>query len=448
MRAASLAAVALCLGAGAPVVPAVPPGLGAAVAAAAGGQLASKQSAAIVVGVVSGGRLVYARAFGNATPDSTFAIGSVTKIFTAVSVMQLVSRGKLSLSDPISKYLPNLTAFGAVTVRQLLNHTSGIPNYLDDALARFENVTKTTPQAILASVAARRLDFTPGTDWNYSNTGYVALGQIVERVTGLSLAEYEKRNIFEPLGMQRTTSGPVAKNAPAAPFNGDPGDWSWYYADGDIFSTIGDLARFDIALMQGKVLPHPFFEAMQQTVPYATLTVGLRDAEGLFVVEGQQVHIAGHHGGLAGYRADNEMVPAKDFAVIVLGNGAYDTRPMVHAALKTYIPGYSPERNLAAQLQYDPAPDVTRRAAALLAGAAVGHWDRSQFEPLVSIQLPADETMMKQLAPLGRFERLQFLSKAYLQSGVYYVYSAVFAHRTIALHVVLDREGKFVGFSM
>ena len=411
-------------------------------------QLESKHTAAVAVGVVVNGRLVYARAFGNAGTGTTFAIGSITKMFTAVSIMQLASRGQLSLSDPVSKYVPEYTNFASMTIRQLMNHTSGIPNYLDEAVALGKNAATTTPSAILASIAARPLDFQPGTDWNYSNTGYVLLGQIVERISGLALAEYEKRNIFAPLGMSRTSAAPVAGNVPAQAFKGDPGNWSWYYADGDIFSNVADLARFDIALMAGTVLPRAFFEEMQQTVPYATLAPGLRDGQGVFVLEGRQIRIVSHHGGMAGFRADNEMVPAKDFAVVVLGNGSYDTTPIVRAALKAYVPSYSRERNLGPQLDYDPAPAVTSRAAALLAGASSGHLDRSQFEPLISIQLPTDEAMVKQFAPFGRFERLQFVSKVYVQAGLYYVYRAVFTHRTVALSIVIDKPGKVAAFSI
>ncbi len=442
-RAAVLAAHALCGGANTLPVPST---LDGAVAGAVRAQLEKKQTAAVAVGVVAGGQLVYVPAFGNARLDSTFAVGSVTKMFTAVSVMQLVSRGKLSLNDPVSKYFPKLASFGPVTVRQLLNHTGGIPNYLDDAVALGKNVTKTTPADILSSVSARALDFAPGTDWSYSNTGYVLLGQIVERVAGLPLGEYEKRNIFDPLEMYHTTIGPDPKNKPVAAFNGNPGDWSWYYADGDVFSNVADLARFDAGLMQGKILPPAFFETMQQTVPFATLTPGLRDGEGVFVIEGTQLRITGHHGGMAGFRADNEMVPAHGLAIVILGNGGYNTTPILRAALRAFFPSYSMERNLGSQLQYDPAPEVTKRATALLAGALAGHIDRTQFQPLASIALPSDQAVAKSLEGFGSLKQVTFSYKLYTSAGPSYVYRAVFSKRTVSLVMVIAKDGKIAAF--
>ena len=236
--------------------------------------------------------------------------------------MQLAERGRTPLDDRAATYLPQF-ASNAVTIRELLDHTSGIPNYLDDAIRDGDVNTITTPARILSNMLARPPDFAPGTDWNYSNTGYVALGQIVERVSACRWRSTSSGSFFEPSGMRNTFVAPAFGKNVADSFDGTPGNWEWYYACGDVFSTARDVALFDVALMQGKILSAQSFAQMQQTVPYTTLAPGIRDGLGLFLSQNGSLVEVGHHGGEPGYRADDEMIPARQFAIAVVGNGAY-----------------------------------------------------------------------------------------------------------------------------
>lgn len=161
-------------------------------------------SSALSVAVVENGRIAYNRAFGvsdiatktPATPRTRFRIASVTKMFTAVAVMQLVEAGRVGLDVPLATYLPAAPHAPEITVRQLLMHTSGLWNYGDEAFASGRVSTPTTARAIVASVANRPLEHPPGTTFAYSNTGYVLLGLVVEAVTHRALAEYEREQIF------------------------------------------------------------------------------------------------------------------------------------------------------------------------------------------------------------------------------------------------------------
>jgi D-alanyl-D-alanine carboxypeptidase len=416
----------------------------AAVSGAALQQIRSSAAQAISIAVVLDDKIVGSQAFGGVDSATAFSVGSVSKMFTAVSILQLVQAGKLALDDDAAKYLPQYSGLRGITVRQLLDHTSGLPNYGDDAIDSGAVMQKTTPSAIISSMLAKPRDFAPGSDWNYSNTGYVVLGQIVERVTGLPLAQYESEHIFKPAGMEHSFVAPALGSDTAHSFHGDPGDWSWYYACGDVFSSADDLARFDIALMQGELLEPKTFAAMQQTVRFATLAPGMRDGLGVFVSTIGDISEVGHHGGEPGYRADNEMVPARGFAVAVVGNGNYSTAPIVAQALHAYL-GANLQAPLPADAYIDGAPMVTARLKGLLADINSGHADPSQMEILATIAVPH---ILEQLRANGPVTGLTFWNKLYTSSGVFYTYQVSFAKRRAYLTAVIDKSDKLAQLQM
>ncbi len=362
--------------------------------------------------------------------------------------MQLVERNKLSLDDRLAKYYPAFPNAATISVRELLNHTSGIPDYFPYAFSTGKFIHPTTPDEIILAIAGESQYFPAGSDWNYSNTEYVMLGQIVEKISGESLQDYERKHIFLPLGMKRTGVRSALSPKIAAPFKGDPGDWSWYYAAGDLFSTPSDLARFDIALMSGELLPVASFEEMGQTVPYATLEPGLRDGLGLFVTDEGPNEIVGHHGGEPGFRADNEMIPSRGFAAIVLGNGPYDTTPIVDAAIHAYFPNHLGIAATFARANYDADPAITERAAAFLKMLIQGNADRSELEPLASINIPGRDTLIQQFAPFGELKRLRFMSRVRTDSGILYTYQAVFVKRSLILQFSIDKANKYASFAL
>ncbi|NGN62720.1 beta-lactamase family protein [Streptomyces sp. A7024] len=231
------------------------------------------------------------------TSRDRYRIGSTTKTFTATVLLQLVGEGRLSLDDTVEKWLPGVVTGnghdgGAITVRQLLNHTSGIFNYTNDPdiLAklvgqgfldhRFDSVS---PEELVKTAMSHAPDFAPGTSWAYSNTNFILAGMLAEKVTGRSLATEVTRRIIVPLGLSNTylpgrstsISGPHGRAYsklmvadPAAPVH-DVTEMSatWAGSAGDMISTAGDINRFYSALLSGRLLRAAEQKAMFTAVP-------------------------------------------------------------------------------------------------------------------------------------------------------------------------------------
>lgn len=204
------------------------------------------------------------------TPQTVFRLGSITKQFTAMAILLLAADGKLSLEDPACRYLDNCPpAWAPITIRHLLTHTSGLPNYTD-----FDDFDATegqpaTPAQLIARFRDLPLNFAPGTDYSYCNSGYVLLGAIIERVSGESYESFLTRRIFGPLGMEHTgydhdplgisgrAIGYVSPGDRAAPL-----DLTTLFAAGALSSTVGDLLKWDRALAAGRLLPPALQQAM------------------------------------------------------------------------------------------------------------------------------------------------------------------------------------------
>ena len=242
---------------------------------------------AISLAIVRKGQLAYAKAYGHAElPNSEaahrdrlastatrFAIGSVSKEFTAAAVLVLADRGKLSLEDPVSKFLPKLTGATEVTIRQLLNHTSGYRDYFLQEYIPARMQRATSVDSILREWAERPLDFLPGTQWQYSGTNYTIAGRIIEQVTGEPYEKFLTENVLRPVGITDATFADhphqPARNAVGyyrfalgpprpAPLTGR----NWLFAMADLEMTATDVANWDIALMNQYLLTRRAYQAM------------------------------------------------------------------------------------------------------------------------------------------------------------------------------------------
>ncbi|MFE2145927.1 serine hydrolase domain-containing protein [Streptomyces sp. NPDC059456] len=234
---------------------------------------------------------------GSPVPDDgQVRIGSNTKTFTAVVTLQLVAEGKISLDSPVDTYLPGLLHGDGIdgrhiTVRQLLQHTSGIPDYTRSDL----RPRPYEPRELVEIALGYKADFAPGAGWAYSNTNYVLAGLIIQRVTGRPLAEEMERRIITPLGLRHTSfpapgdttlRGPhpqgYYQEAAGAPLRDiteiDP---SWAWAAGQLISTGSDLNRFFGALLGGRLLPKAQLDQMRTTVPAPYFGPGARYGLGL-----------------------------------------------------------------------------------------------------------------------------------------------------------------------
>jgi len=421
---------------------------------------------AISVAVVENGRLAYARAFGvadvtaktPATPQTRFRIASVTKMITAVAVMQLVEAGRVRLDEKVAAYLVNVPHGREITIRQLLTHTSGLWNYGDEAITSGRVATPTTPYAILASLSLRPLEAKPGSAFAYSNTGYVMLGLVVEAVTHHTLAEYEREHIFVPAKMSSTTVGDPPAGTPVAHGYLDatgtapaPYSPSWFYADGDVVSTASDVARFDAALMDGRLVKPATFAQMQSSAVAALgMGKGVRYGLGLTLIPAGGTTLAGHHGGVPGFAAETEMLPAQRYAVVVLSNASdFLTFRANNVVVQYTLPSFFEALAKATPPPAGPEDSaVTAKLRTLLNGLQRGTVDPATLTDAMKAALTpqALSGMSAQFAPLGALQSLTFRGKDSGRGYSSYHYSAVFASgETVPLTISLDKDGKIAG---
>lgn len=302
-------------------------------------------------------------------PEHVFEIGSVTKQFTAATILRLAEQGRLSLADPVARFLPDFPTGGrTVTLEQLLSHTAGVPNYTDlpEWIPRWrEDMSLAT---LIGLFAGRPLDFEPGQSWSYSNSGYVLLGAVIEKVTGRSYEDYVESELFAPLGMTGTryghqeevVAGRVAGyvKGPAGWLNAPYLSLTQPYSAGALMSTVDDLARWSDALETGRVVSAASRDRMFTA---AVLRGGEQDGvstryglgNALTTVAGRTAHE--HGGGIHGFVADLLRVPDGDLLVIVLSNNpTVDAHGVAHRVAELAFGGPEP-----------PLPTLALSAAAL-----------------------------------------------------------------------------------
>jgi CubicO group peptidase (beta-lactamase class C family) len=291
---------------------------------------------AAVVLVARDGQILFAHGYGDAdrekkipaTPETRFRIGSVTKQFTAAAILHLAQEGKLSIDDPLSKYFPGYPGGDKITLRQLLTHTSGLHNYTahPDFLARVTQPI--SPPDLVAWFQDDPPDFPPGEQFRYCNTGYVLLGQIVEKVSGLSREAYLQKHFFGPLGMHDTGVWHNATPPDHAAKGYSQGrelspalDWdmSWAGGAGDLYSTAGDLWRWTEALQEGRVLsPDGLRDMVTEISVRKKETLMLRYGMGLGHSDIGGLPTIGHNGGLNGFLSEVMWFPDQKVTVVAL----------------------------------------------------------------------------------------------------------------------------------
>jgi CubicO group peptidase (beta-lactamase class C family) len=291
--------------------------------------------------VARDGKLLYAKGYGSANleqslpinPDSVFDIGSTSKQFSAASILLLEKQGNLSINDDVRKYIPELPDYGKkITILNLLNHTSGLRDYLtlfELSGVNIDSVT-TDDEALALVVRQKALDFGPGSEWLYSNSGFFLLSVIVKRVSGQSLRDFAGENIFEPLGMTHTlyrdshtllipnralAYDPVKKN------NSFTLDVSYFEQTGDgaVHTTVGDLLKWDENFYSAQVGGKPLLEELQTQ---GILTNGKKVgyAKGLSISHYRGLPTVRHGGSWGGYRAELLRFPEQHFSVVCLCN--------------------------------------------------------------------------------------------------------------------------------
>jgi CubicO group peptidase (beta-lactamase class C family) len=288
--------------------------------------------------VAKEGQVIYRKGFGLADlelnvpmrPEMVFRIGSITKQFTAIAILQLMEQGKLSLQDEITRYIPDYPMHGhSITIEHLLTHTSGIKSYTNVPMFREIIRTDMKPEEIIEKNKALPMEFAPGTKWNYNNSGYIMLGYIIEKVSGKTYAEYLQENFFTPLGMTSSYYGDdtkIIKNRASGYQPGEGGtvnadylSMTLPYAAGSIMSTVDDLYKWNRAL-------HSYKLVRKETLDMAHTSYKLADGKpvgygyGWSLSELQGSRSIEHGGGINGYLSYTLYLPEEDLFVALLSN--------------------------------------------------------------------------------------------------------------------------------
>jgi CubicO group peptidase (beta-lactamase class C family) len=349
--------------------------------------VAEKHLVGLSVAIAQNGHIAFARGYGlkalaghdSVTPETMFAIGSVTKEFTCTAAMLLGEGGKLSMQDHVAKYFPNLTRANEVTLLELGQHVAGYRDYYPLDFVDREMQHDTSADAIINEYATRPLDFDPGTRWSYSNTNFLILGRTVEKVSGQPFGTVLSERIFKPLGMSRTQYDPAPGGTNTAsgytsfalgdPIPAQPEGRGWAGMAGAIWSTPSDLATWDVALVSGKVLAPASYRMM--TTPHR-FADGRSSGYGC----GLDIHDTGpaivysHGGAVSGFVASNAIVPATRSALVLLANTDFAALGSLQQTLLSMLVPHTDVPTI-------NGPGAEDAARTFLTGLAHGHVDRS-----------------------------------------------------------------------
>jgi CubicO group peptidase (beta-lactamase class C family) len=303
--------------------------------------------------IARGGKILVSKGYGMSnyelgvknTPQTKFRLGSITKQFTATAIMQLQEKGLLSVDDPVTKYFPAYKNAAGVTIHHLLSHTSGIPNFTNYPDYRQTMMLSSPPEKTIEKFKDKALEFAPGEKWNYSNSGYILLGMIIEKVSGKSYEDYLKENVFNPLGMANTGydhNATVIKDRASGYQLGSKGlvnaeyiDMTIPHAAGALYSTVEDLYTWDRALYTEKVLKKSSLEKMFTAVKS-------NYGYGWAVEESKGRKRISHGGGINGFATMIQRF-VNDDAVIIVLNNVLPPAQGIHAGLASILFGDAPE---------------------------------------------------------------------------------------------------------
>jgi D-alanyl-D-alanine carboxypeptidase len=374
--------------------------------------LSSTKAPSASIAIVKDGRIAYLQAYGlarlnppmEATPQMQYSIGSISKQFTAAAVLLMAQEGKLTLDDPVSKYLPDLTRAKEVTIRMLLSHTSGYQDYWPEDYVMTSMMVPTNAQHILDVWAKRPLDFDPGTQWQYSNTNFVIAGRIVEQVSGTPLIDLLKKRIFLPLGMDNVYDTDASK-LPATdptgyerhalgPQRPSPLEGTgWMFAAGELAMPAHDLALWDISVINRSLLDASSYAQMFKPV---LLKSGVSSGYGLGVFLGKRDGHAfiEHSGEVSGFVSENLVFPDDRAAIIVF------TNEMATNAASLIAERITP---VVLNLPATAPTEEEAQALSIFNGLADGHIDRTLFTNYCNAYFNQQtlEDFASSLKPLG-----------------------------------------------
>lgn len=414
--------------------------------------LASSGAPSVSVAIVDHNQIMYAKAFGkadiaanrDANAGTRYAVGSISKQFTAAALLLLEEQGKISLDDKVAKYFPDLTRSGEITIRELLSHTSGYEDYAPQDYIIPEWTKPITPRQIMDRWAKKPLNFDPGTRWQYSNTNFVIAGQIFEKASGTPLLAFLREKIFEPLGM--TTPGDISEHqpgdavaytryalGPARPVAREgPG---WMFAAGELAMSPSDLARWDMAFLAKRILSAHSYEEF-------TREVKLKDGKdthyalGLSLGELSGTPMISHGGEVSGFLATNMVFPAKGVSVSVCSNqdGINLIGPLA--------------RQIAETLLGSGSDQTIGQVRQILESLQRGQIDRGLFTPDANSYF--NDLVLRDyqssLSALGKITALTKTAEQLRGGMTHRTYRAQFEKKSVVLNIYVMPDGKYEQF--
>jgi len=417
------------------------------------------------VGIVRDGKVIYVGAFGDAriggdgvsavpaTPEMHYAVGSISKQFTAACVLLLQQQGKLKLDDPVAKWYPELTRAKDVTIRNLLTHTSGYSDYAPQDYTIPAWTKRKDPETLVREWAGKALDFEPGTKWQYSNTNFVLAGLIVQKVSGVPFMQFLRANVLDPLhlkevldldtdharlepvGYMQNALGPLRPAIPEAP--------GWYFADGELAMPVQSLLEWDISLMNRSLLSAASYTEMETEQR-------LKDGSGSHYGLGVSVRMrdgrrsVSHDGEVGGFVATNLVLPDQHVAVAVFTNEeASGASGEIANKIASIV--------LGAEGGEKDSPEVAAAEAkvrAVLTELQGGSIDRSLLTDDAKFYFSeqATQDFASSLSPLGRIEEVKQTRES-LRGGMQMrVFRVRFATRAVNLSTYWMPDGKIEQF--
>lgn len=406
--------------------------------------------------VMKEGQIILAKGYGLANvehqvpvkPETIFQSGSMGKQFTATAVMMLVEDGKLSLSDPITKFFTDAPAtWKDITVRHLLTHTAGTTDYPDD----FDFRRDYTEDELLKRAAAIPLAFQPGAKWSYSNLGYLLLGILIRKASGQFYGDYLQERVFRPLGM---TTARVISEADIVPnraagyrlVRGELKNQNWVAptlnttADGALYLTVYDMAKWDAALYTEKLLKKSSLEQMWTPVklndgkaaPYG-FGWALGEVRGHRIIE--------HGGAWQGFKAHIARYVDDKLTVVIFANLSQANQGRIaHGVAAVYNPELAP---LPPRAIEDKEPEVTTLAKEIIQKATDRTLEAGRFTaeawPEISRNAGQVGTFLKTLGPMSAIELLERTEQ---DTNRVYRYRLRYKDTNLFLVMVLNKDGK------
>ena len=409
--------------------------------------------------VIKDGQIVLAKGYGLANveldvparPETIFQSGSMGKQFTATAVMMLAEAGKLSLSDPITKYFTNAPdTWNKITLRHLLTHTAGMANDFTDQ----DYKRDFTEDELVKRAAELPLDFQPGDKWSYSNIGYVMLGILIHKVSGQFYGDFLQERVFKPLGM---TTARIISEADIVPnraagyrlVKGELKNQEWVSptmnttADGSLYLTVYDMAKWDAALYTEKLLKRSSLEQMWTPVKLNngnTYPYGF----GWSIGETGNHRLIEHGGAWQGFKSYiARYVDDKVTVVVFLNQIQADPGRIAHGVAAIFNPEFAPKAIA------DKEPQVTTLAKEVIQKATAGTLDSAQFtDEAWTVIKDNTVRVSERLKALGPLNGIELLARTEPDGNRLYRYRLKYKDINVIFVMVLNRDGKIARLNL